>query len=85
MPRWGKSATLVAALAENGLYTRHPVIINRCTVENDVFLQKLTDQKVLIAYPRNSYVVRVIFETWLAEVSVPDFERRRASIRCTGR
>jgi hypothetical protein len=51
MPRWGKRATLVAAIAENGLYTRPPVIINRRTVENDVFLQKMTDQKVLIAYP----------------------------------
>jgi hypothetical protein len=83
--RLGKRITLVACVAADGSFMKPFVIIPRKTVDADLPLTGMTQEKLTVHSQPKGFITTEIFEAWFDEIFVPELNARRSRQEYNGR
>jgi hypothetical protein len=75
--RTGKRITLVACIGADWSYLKPVIVIPRKTLDEDLVLTGLTQEKVEVYSQAKGYIDTQIFEAWLENTFIPEVKKRR--------
>jgi hypothetical protein len=79
-----KRATLTACVVADGSVMKPFVILPRETIDEEVYRQGFTPEKVVFIHHIHAFMTKKLFELWMIQVFIPDLQQRRERTKYQG-
>jgi hypothetical protein len=67
----------VATIAADGSALKPMIIIERHSIDSDLRLFGIDDEKALIVYQPSGFITKPLFDDWFGQIYLPEVRRRR--------